>query len=64
MEKFKVLIFLSLLTILLVKQNILWIRSVINPLLADHVVREAEHFLFMIRVLEERLKQKQKETNM
>jgi Domain of unknown function (DUF2935) len=37
------------------------IRSVINPLLADHVVREAEHFLFMIRVLEERLKQKQKE---
>lgn len=36
------------------------IRSVINPLLADHVVREAEHFLFMIRVLEERLKQKQK----
>jgi hypothetical protein len=40
------------------------IRSVINPLLADHIVREAEHFLFMIRVLEERLKQKQKETNM
>jgi hypothetical protein len=38
------------------------IRSVINPLLADHIVREAEHFLFMIRVLEERLKQKQKET--
>jgi hypothetical protein len=37
------------------------IRNVINPLLADHVVREAEHFLFMIRVLEERLKQKQKE---
>jgi hypothetical protein len=39
------------------------IRNVINPLLADHVVREAEHFLFMIRVLEERLKQKQKEAN-
>lgn len=37
------------------------IRNVINPLLADHVVREAEHFLFMIRVLEERLKDKQKE---
>ncbi len=34
------------------------IRNVINPLLADHVVREAEHFLFMIRVLEERLKEK------
>ena len=32
------------------------IRNVINPLLADHVVREAEHFLFMIRILEERLK--------
>ncbi|GAJ41201.1 DUF2935 domain-containing protein [Saccharococcus caldoxylosilyticus] len=40
------------------------IRNIINPLLADHVLREAEHFLFMIRVLEERLKQKQKETNM
>ncbi|WP_318258077.1 DUF2935 domain-containing protein [Geobacillus thermoleovorans] len=39
------------------------IRNVINPLLVDHVVREAEHFLFMIRVLEERLKQKQKEAN-
>jgi hypothetical protein len=36
------------------------IRNIINPLLADHVVREAEHFLFMIQVLEERLKQKQK----
>jgi hypothetical protein len=35
------------------------IKSVIDPLLADHVLREAEHFLFMIRVLEERLKQKQ-----
>jgi hypothetical protein len=43
----------------LIKQS--QIRSVINPLLADHVLREAEHFLFMIRVLEERLKQKQKE---
>jgi hypothetical protein len=39
------------------------IKSVINPLLADHVVREAEHFLFMIRVLEERLRQKQKEAH-
>ncbi|QHN48622.1 DUF2935 domain-containing protein [Geobacillus stearothermophilus] len=39
------------------------IRNIINPLLADHVLREAEHFLFMIRVLEERLKQKQKEAN-
>jgi hypothetical protein len=38
------------------------IKNVITPLLADHVVREAEHFLFMIRVLEERLRQKQKET--
>jgi len=37
------------------------IRNVISPLLADHVVREAEHFLFMIRVLEERLKRKQQE---
>lgn len=37
------------------------IKSVINPLLADHVTREAEHFLFMIRVLEQRLKQKQTE---
>lgn len=31
------------------------IRNVINPLLADHVVREAEHFLYMIHILEERL---------
>ncbi len=31
------------------------IRNVINPLLADHVVREAEHFLYMIHVLENRL---------
>lgn len=37
------------------------IRNVINPLLADHVVREAEHFLFMIRVLEDRMKIKQME---
>jgi hypothetical protein len=37
------------------------IRNVINPLLADHVVREAEHFLFMIRILEERLKEKQRQ---
>lgn len=35
------------------------IRNVINPLLADHVVREADHFLYMINVLEERLKKKQ-----
>ncbi|WP_048827759.1 DUF2935 domain-containing protein [Bacillus sp. B-jedd] len=35
------------------------IRNVINPLLADHVVREAEHFLYMIHILEERLKTKQ-----
>ncbi|EIJ80564.1 hypothetical protein PB1_09392 [Bacillus methanolicus PB1] len=35
------------------------IKSVINPLLADHVVREADHFLYMINVLEERLKRKQ-----
>ena len=37
------------------------IRNVINPLLADHVTREAEHFLFMIHVLEQRLKLKQME---
>ncbi|MBP1932788.1 DUF2935 domain-containing protein [Ammoniphilus resinae] len=37
------------------------IRNVIDPLLADHVVREAEHFLFLIHALEERLKRKQKE---
>jgi hypothetical protein len=35
------------------------IRNVITPLLADHVLREAEHFLFMIHILEERLKQKE-----
>lgn len=34
------------------------IRSVINPLLADHVLREADHFLYMIHVLEERLNAK------
>ncbi len=38
------------------------IRNVINPLLADHVVREAEHFLFMIQILENRLKEKQAES--
>ncbi|MGX6443323.1 DUF2935 domain-containing protein [Neobacillus sp. K501] len=37
------------------------IRNVINPLLADHVVREAEHFLYMIHILEERLKKKKNE---
>ncbi|MCM3584820.1 DUF2935 domain-containing protein [Mesobacillus maritimus] len=34
------------------------ITNVINPLLGDHVVREAEHFLYMIHVLEERLQTK------
>ncbi len=34
------------------------IRNVINPLLADHVLREAGHFLYMIKVLEDRLNQK------
>ncbi|SFD30752.1 hypothetical protein SAMN04488168_13123 [Bacillus sp. 491mf] len=29
-----------------------------NPLLADHVLRKANHFFFMIHVLEQRLKQK------
>jgi hypothetical protein len=38
------------------------IKSVIDPLLADHVVREADHFLSMIHVLEERLKVKQQES--
>ncbi|MFF2449762.1 DUF2935 domain-containing protein [Neobacillus sp. NPDC058068] len=37
------------------------IRNVIDPLLADHVVREADHFLQMISVLEQRLKVKQQE---
>lgn len=37
------------------------IRNVINPLLADHVVREAEHFLYMIHILEERLNKKKAE---
>ncbi|WP_066394408.1 DUF2935 domain-containing protein [Neobacillus mesonae] len=37
------------------------IRNVINPLLADHVVREAEHFLYMIHVLEDRLNKKKME---
>lgn len=41
------------------------IRNVINPLLADHVVREAEHFLFIIHVLGQRLITKQNsETNL
>jgi len=40
------------------------IRSVIDPLLADHVVREANHFLHMISILEQRLKVKQQETPM
>lgn len=31
------------------------IRNVIDPLLADHVLREANHFLYMIHVLEDRL---------
>lgn len=37
------------------------IKSVIDPLLADHVVREAEHFLFMISILENRLNEKREE---
>lgn len=37
------------------------IKSVINPLLADHVLREAGHFLYMIRILEERLQAKKNE---
>ncbi|MCF6093671.1 DUF2935 domain-containing protein [Microaerobacter geothermalis] len=36
------------------------IKSVINPLLADHVLREAEHYLFMINILEKRLKEKKR----
>jgi hypothetical protein len=36
------------------------IRQVINPLLADHVLREAEHFLLMIKALENRLHAKQR----
>lgn len=35
------------------------IRNIINPLLADHVVREAEHFLLIIQVLGQRLAGKQ-----
>lgn len=34
------------------------IKSVINPLLADHVLREAGHFLYMIQILEDRLNAK------
>lgn len=34
------------------------IRNVISPLLGDHVVREAQHFLYMIHILEERLNTK------
>ena len=37
------------------------IKSVINPLLADHVLREAGHFLYMIQILEDRLETKKKE---
>ncbi|AGK53257.1 DUF2935 domain-containing protein [Bacillus sp. 1NLA3E] len=37
------------------------IKNVIDPLLADHVVREADHFLYMVHVLEERLKKKKQE---
>lgn len=37
------------------------IKSVINPLLADHVVREAEHFLYMIHVLEKRLNEEKEQ---
>jgi hypothetical protein len=35
------------------------IRNVINPLLADHVVREAEHFMMIVKVLGQRLAVKQ-----
>ncbi|HJV17308.1 MAG TPA: DUF2935 domain-containing protein [Bacillales bacterium] len=35
------------------------IRNVIDPLLADHVVREANHFLSIIQVLDKRLHDKQ-----
>lgn len=35
------------------------IRNVINPLLADHVLREAEHFLLIIQVLDRRLAEQQ-----
>jgi hypothetical protein len=35
------------------------IRNVIDPLLADHVVREANHFLSIIQVLDKRLQEKQ-----
>ncbi|MFJ8246555.1 DUF2935 domain-containing protein [Peribacillus asahii] len=34
------------------------IRNVIDPLLADHVLREANHFLYMIHILEDRLNKK------
>ncbi|WP_338751367.1 DUF2935 domain-containing protein [Bacillus sp. FJAT-52991] len=37
------------------------IKSVIDPLLADHVLREANHFLAMVHVLENRLKKKQRD---
>lgn len=37
------------------------IKNVVDPLLADHVVREADHFLQMVHVLEVRLKVKQQE---
>jgi hypothetical protein len=40
------------------------IKSVIDPLLEDHVVREANHFLQMVHILEERLKAKQQEQQM
>jgi hypothetical protein len=36
-------------------------RNVINLLLADHVLREADHFIYMIHVLEERLNKKKSE---
>ncbi|MGM9925632.1 MAG: DUF2935 domain-containing protein [Bacillus sp. (in: firmicutes)] len=37
------------------------VKSVINPLLADHVLREAGHFLYMIQILEGRLNEKIKQ---
>lgn len=38
------------------------IQNISSTMLLDHVVREAEHFLFLIHVLEERLKMKQRES--
>ncbi|OMP66149.1 DUF2935 domain-containing protein [Domibacillus epiphyticus] len=37
------------------------IKHIIDPLLADHVVREAEHFLYLVSVLEKRLRLRRNE---